>query len=427
MAFAQRFGSEEAADEYLDRVKTMAMDTNYEYDEITGYSKSLLNSYDPDAVFGVLQSLSDATAGLNLSSSDVNMMIAGLSRMRTTNKATSEYLNYFSERGVDVYQALADATGADKSRIADMVTGGDISGVDAAQAILDYINETYGGLSEKLAATYDAMVDNLGDYEAELEASMGEGYNETRKQGIQNQMDFLDGETGQKMQEAYRAMGAWQAELENKKEEYIRNAITDAINSDEYRDAESNDDAAEMGRIIAQAQVDGQCEYLANEGKDIELQSQLDLIDSLQSDENLLAAYETAGYTLGNALSKGSLKGYGDGIKGYLSEMAGQISADVSNAWAAFKAAGGGTQADESSPNSHAFGLNRVPYDGYPAMLHENERVLTANQARQQDAGGTGNVTIAGGNYYIREEADIDKVAEALAKKILLAKATARP
>lgn len=100
LAFAQRFGDEAVANAYLDQVKTMARNTNYSFDEITGYSKALLNTYAPDEVFGVLQSLSDATAGLGLNESDVNVMIQGLSRMRTTGKATMEYLNFFGERGV---------------------------------------------------------------------------------------------------------------------------------------------------------------------------------------------------------------------------------------------------------------------------------------------------------------------------------------
>ena len=220
MAFAQKLGSDEAADAYLERVKTMARDTNYTYDEITGYSKLLLNTYDTEKTLSVLQTLSDASAGLNLDTSDVNMFISGLSRMRTTGKTTQEYLNYFSERGVDVYQALANSTGADKSQIAQMVTDGEIAGADAAEAILTYINETYGGLSEKLATTYDAMVDNLSDFQADMDAAMGEGYNEARKEGLQAQMDWMSGESGEAVEEANRAIGAWKAELENQKEHY---------------------------------------------------------------------------------------------------------------------------------------------------------------------------------------------------------------
>lgn len=35
--------------------------------------------------------------------------------------------------------------------------------------------------------------------------------------------------------------------------------------------------------------------------------------------------------------------------------------------------------------SSHAYGLNRVPYDNYPAVLHQGEKVLTRNQADQYD------------------------------------------
>lgn len=212
MAFAQKLGSDAAADDYLAQVKTMAKNTNYGYDEITGYSKLLLNTYDTSKTLDVLQKLSDATAGLNLNSADVNMFIAGLSRMRTTGKATQEYLNYFSERGVDVYQALSNSTGADKSSISEMITHGDISGEHAAESILTYIDQTYGGLSEKLASTYDAMVDNLADYQADMDAAMGEGYNEGRKAGIQAQMDWMSGESGAAVEEANKAIGAWKAE-----------------------------------------------------------------------------------------------------------------------------------------------------------------------------------------------------------------------
>ena len=37
------------------------------------------------------------------------------------------------------------------------------------------------------------------------------------------------------------------------------------------------------------------------------------------------------------------------------------------------------------STGSYAFGLERVPYDNYPALLHAGERVLTAREARNQD------------------------------------------
>ena len=432
IAFAQRFGSEEAAREYLDQVKAMAVNTNYTYDEITGYSKSLLNSYSAQETLGVLQKLSDATAGLNLDSSGVSMFIAGLSRMRTTDKVTQEYLNYFSERGLDVYEALSRATGADKTAIAGMVTAGDISGTEAAQAILDYIQEEFGGLSEKLATTYDAMVDNLGDAEANLNARMGEGYNEARKAGLEAQMDWLESD---ELGEAYEAIGAWKAELENAKEQYIRDAVNEAMDTDEYREAEAAGDAAEMGRIIMQAKIAGMNEYNANEGKDEVLAQELALIEGVRDDTKLNSAYWDAGYTLGQAFSKGRAAGMSlqdqqkEELTDALAEASEQGVPEGAMSYPEWVAANPGVDPSAYSlywadvqAGEYATGLGRVPYDNFPALLHEGERVLTAGEARRYDRGGSGGVTIQMSGTVIREEADIDRLAQRLLEKLILAR-----
>lgn len=412
IAFARRFGSDEAAQDYLDAVRTMAVDTNYNYDEITGYSKSLLNTYSADETLGVLKDLSDATAGLNLDSSGVSMFIAGLSRMRTTNKVTQEYLNYFSERGLDVYDALARSTGADKSKIAGMVTAGDISGTDAAQAILDYIQEEFGGLSEKLASTYDAMVDNLGDAEANLNARMGEGYNEARKEGLQAQMDWLESD---QLGEAYEAIGAWKAELENAKEQYIRDAVNDAMDSEEYQTAQAEGDAAEMGRIIMKAKIDGMNQYNANEGKDEVLAQELSLIQSVRDDTSLNSSYWDAGYTLGQEFSKGlAAARQENGITGY--EIPEEELARMPGQWRTMIETQGGTK----TANGYAVGISYVPYNNFPALLHEGERVLTARENRNYGSGGTdGSVVINMYGTVIREEADVQKVGQEVLDRMI--------
>jgi len=68
---------------------------------------------------------------------------------------------------------------------------------------------------------------------------------------------------------------------------------------------------------------------------------------------------------------------------------------------------------------SHATGLSYVPYNGYVAELHEGERVLTAQQNRSM-GNGFGGVSIAklADTIVVREQADIDRIANALARKI---------
>ena len=418
IAFAQRFGSDEAAQDYLDQVKAMAVGTNYTYDEITGYSKSLLNSYTADETLDVLQKLSDATAGLNLDSSGVSMFIAGLSRMRTTDKTTQEYLNYFSERGLDVYEALARSTGVDKSQISEMVTDGEIGGVEAAQAILDYIQEEFGGLSEKLSTTYDAMVDNLGDAEANLNARMGEGYNEARKAGIEAQQDWLESD---QLGDAYEAIGAWKAELENAKEQYIRDAVNEAMSSEDYQTAQAEGDAAEMGRIIMQAKIQGMNEYNANEGKDEVLAQETALIEGVRSDASLNDSYWDAGYTLGQEFSKGR-------AAGMASDQETESGVDTESGGSVMEQSVVGTIASllgllGFGGKESATGLQRVPYNNFPAVLHEGERVLTAREARNYERmGGFGGITINMPGTVIREDADIERIGQAVLDRVIQAR-----
>ena len=400
MAFAQKLGGDAEATAYLGRVKAMAKDTNYTYDEITGYSKLLLNTYDTEKTLSVLKTLSDASAGLNLNSSDVNMFISGLSRMRTTGKTNQEYLDYFSERGVDVYQALANSTGADKSSIAGMVTDGKISGEDAAEAILTYINDTYGGLSEKLATTYDAMVDNLADFQADMDAAMGEGYNEGRKAGIQAQKDWMSGESGEAVAEANRAIGAWKAELENQKDQYVMDAMDAMMASDEYQTAKAEGDAAEMGKLIMQAKVQGMNEYNASEGAQLALESEKALVASIRSDTVLNQNYWDAGYEKGQEFSKG------------------MAAARRDNYWSGYGSTTGPNP--QRNPYRYAVGIDYVPYDNFPALLHQGERVQTAVEARSERPGMSG-IQISMYGTTIREDADIDRVAEALLRKVELA------
>ncbi len=429
MAFAQRFGSDEAAEDYLSQVEEMAARTNYSYDEITGYAKLLLNSYSADETFGVLQRLSDATAGLGLSSSDVTMMISGLSRMRTTGKATQEYLNYFSERGVDVYAALGQSLGVDKSQVAGLVTDGAVDGAQAAEAILTYINQEFGGLSEKLMGTYDAMVDNLDDVMASLEAQGGEGYNQERIAGIQAQQDAYSGVLGEAVGEINRIAGENKAYLENLSEQYTREALS-AVLLGQGTTLYGEDEAeklAEMGREYAQAAED----YAAgNQEAGLRMEALKEQAEALAT-----AAYESSDQYM--ALQNVELDQIA-AIRENTAALEGwrlnyQEEVELTKGLASV---GGGAMQDMSSPAvpaqwrnymtekgreyPAAYGLQRVPYDNFPALLHEGERVLTASEARTMSA-GSGGVTIQVGQLSVREEADVDRVAEALYERLLLA------
>lgn len=414
-AFARRFGSDKASEDYMERIRQFAIQTNYSYDDLVDYAKQLLVSYDRDETFRVMQALSDATAGLNLDSGDNQQLISVLGQLQLAPSVTQEYLRQFRDRGVDVNTALGDYLGVDPSAITKMVSAGKISGTDAAEAMLQYIEREYGGLSADLMGTFEALTDNLEDYEADLQNAAGEAYNELRKESLTAQADAYDGPLGQAMTELARVTGENQAYMENLSDQYKREALAAVLLGDEVSDiwnteaqgiltdlhdryaeakaayeAGDRDAGLRMQSIKEQAESTAQAAYDANDAVKTQTDVQKDLIEATR---DLAAAFDgwKNAYELGKEGEKGQ-------------------AATAETPWVLEGFTG---------LSGYATGLDRVPYDNFPALLHRDEQVLTASEARSRERGG---VTIIMNGVTIREEADIDRVAGELWSRLQLAR-----
>ena len=400
ISFATLFGSKETADSYLSNLVGMANSTPFLYDDLTSMSKTLATyGYDADSILPVLQTIGDAGAALGQSTSDMTAVATAIGRMKSSNKTTLEYLNILNDRGIGAVGMLSDAYGVDQGTMYSMISKGEVAGQDAARIILDALSDSFAGAMEAQSKTFSGITSTIEGLQQELDNAMGEGYNQTRMQGLEAQKEWLDGDSGQEMQEAYTAIGAWKASLENAKEQYIRDAMNDAMGSEEYKTAEAEGDAAEMGRILMKAKIDGMNEYNANEGKDEELAQELSLIESVRNDTALNNSYWDAGYTLGQEFSKG------------------RAAATTDSAWADAVNNFNSGYTKHRSGHQRAMGIDYVPYDNFPALLHEGEKVLTAGEARQEK-NGVGGIQIVINGMTVREDADIDRVAQALLSKL---------
>lgn len=401
IAFDRLLG-EGVGEQYLSDLRTLAAETPMEYGDLTTMSRALATGFgdSPDRMLELMTAIGDAGSAVGVTASDMTEMAQAMSRMNSSGKATLEYLNIFQDRGVDVIGMLGEALDKTQGEIYDMISRGEINGQSAADIIQRGMETRYSGAMEEMAGTYSGLTSTLEDAQTEIDAAYGEGYTKARNEGLKEQIDWLSGESGEAVEEANRAIGAWKAELENQKEQYIRDAVDAMMASDEYQSAKAAGDAAEMGRLIMQAKVRGMSEYNDSDGAQELLAMEKALVDGIRDDTSLNQDYWDAGYEKGQWYNKGLLSAIGGNYVEYES-LPGDISYNA------------------DTGNSNAYGLKYVPYDGYPAMLHQGERVLTAEEARRQSRSGAGGLSVTiTGPVTVRQDSDIDAIVMRLADEI---------
>ncbi len=438
ITFSALLGGDSEAREFLGDLTDFAAVTPFAYDDLANISKAMLAyGYQQDELLPLLAKVGEAGFALGMSTEDMKYVAMALGRMQTTGETTLEYLNPLLERNIDVWSYLTSASGGrTKEEVQEMVSNGSIPGEEAAKIIADYMGADFAGSMEKQVQTYSGLVSNLEDARLQLDNAMGEGYNNTRKEGLQEQIDWLNGESGEEMQKAYRRIAQWKASLENLSEQYERDAFNSvmtgtiadsfaeseqrealkrvakeyAIAQADYYDASKAGDEkgmqeaeAAMGQALAETQAIGANEYNASEGAQLALKSAVQLAENIRNDSASNEAYWNAGYVKGQEFTKG---------------LASAITGKDASAGTQNSYSPEAVQAYLNSPYArrNAYGLSYVPYNDYPALLHEGERVLTASENRNYGSGTPINIT--GNTFVVRKDDDIRGVAQEIARLI---------
>lgn len=421
----QIFGEEEQAKQYWDDTLALANKTPFYASQLVGVGKLFKTfGYENDQLYTEMGRIADAGATLGWESSDMDQVTSVIGYMAQSGKVLLQQLKQLQFRGINAVGYMADAytdkTGQEVSEqdIYKAISSGDLDGKEVAAIIMEFMGEQFSGGAEALSKTFFGLESTLGGLNEQMQNAMGEGYNEARMGALQEQINWLQGDSGTDLQEANRLIGEWRASLDNEKERILREHMENATKEIE----EAGLTGAAAGEVLAQAQINAQAEYNASEGAQQLIAMQESLIE--QTSKTLAEDPKTydAGFRVGQAYSKGMKAGILETISDADSWFEGGLAGASSRAPdSALTRLLGGRGSSSNDSFGNAWGLSYVPYDGYKTTLHEGERVLTAEEARSEGQSG-GMPTITGNNFYIREEADIYKVAQELASQLQHAK-----
>ncbi len=435
IAFNRLLG-EGVGDQYLKDLRAMAAETPMEYGDLTAMSRALATGFgdSPERMLELMRAIGDAGSAVGVTASDMSEMARAMSRMNSSGKATLEFLNIFQDRGVDVIDMLGEAMGKTQGEIYNMISKGQINGQDAASIIQAGMESQYSGAMGEMSRTYEGLTSTLADAMTELDNATGEGYNRMAAQGIQADIDAYGGELGEALAAANEIIGEGKAIAENLDRQYSREALstltlgtdttvygeeqaarlqemhgqyTDLV--ERYQTAAETDKAIIAGEIEAlkeKAQAMADASYDASSMAQSLQDVELGLIASIRDLTDKIGSVAWGrDYEISQELGKGQMAVSDDG-------------SSTSSITSGYQ-----VRPDSGIKGRYAYGLDRVPYDNYAALLHEGERVLTAREAREQDqSGGLPPISISvSGNTFgagMDEAAVAEAIAQAVSRKL---------
>ena len=164
IAFNTMLGSTEKSTKFLKELRDFAAKTPFEFKDLTNASKRMMAlGFTSEQVLPTLKNIGDAVAGLGGGSEMIDRVTLALGQMQAKGKVSAQEMNQLAEAGIPAWKALADNIGKSIPEAMKLAEKGAISSSIAIPAILEGMNQKFGGLMSKQNQTLLGQFSNLKD------------------------------------------------------------------------------------------------------------------------------------------------------------------------------------------------------------------------------------------------------------------------
>ena len=156
-------GSQEEAISQLERIEKFAASTPFSKLGVDQMAKYLHNAgYEGDAVFDTLTKIGDMGSAFGVQEDSLVELTRQFSQVQQAGYAYTEDLNILADRGIPIYQAIADEVGVTVAEVKKMASEGKLTSEIYNKAI-DSMAKTTEGAMDAQSKTFNGMISTLQD------------------------------------------------------------------------------------------------------------------------------------------------------------------------------------------------------------------------------------------------------------------------
>lgn len=478
IAFETMLGSAKRAQSLLADLTDFANMTPFELPELRDASKRLLAfGFDAKKIIPMMTGVGNAAAGLGLGGDGIDRLTLALGQMKAKAKVSGDEMLQLTEAGIPAWDILAKKMKISTAQVMKLSEKGLIPADAAINTLIDGMNQRFPQMMDKQSKTLQGMASTIKDtFSNKILKEWGDGIASGIEPRLSRLVTWIDKneakikQWGETLKRVAKSATDWIADKFEKAMTYARTHFLENPEFQKLPDFESkvNFVIKDIGELLK--------EWYDTGGKAKIESFSSGVVDTVASALQASAPLLDAASKIGTSIAEGVISGFWNSIKSdpkLAAIMGGGAGAAVGSMFGpAGIVIGGGigaagsagaslihsnspyVKAQESAKgvsnfiaqsedfhakygkdtplypntvmaprNSHASGLDRVPYNGYAANLHRDEAVLTKTEAsdwRAEQSGkkAAGSVNITINEMNVRKDSDIDDIAYRLASYV---------
>lgn len=444
-------------DEFIASMLEISNKGFYKFSDLENAGIGIITAgFDKDMTKEIFNATGNASAAKGNGVEGALKLIESLKQMKKSGNITEESLNVFKDMGIDAYKILYDSqselcknTGVTQEKFKELVSKGLIPTDDAIKALVYTMNDDFKGSMEKQGQTFNGLISRMKDSVNQIILGpLGKGFIEGIKESLNGFADFFGlGTKGfEELGEKIYSFGKEIGDFAGKAIVGLKNVFSELFNDEKFKNADvpakilmiydeikaNIDQWYEKNRDSLFEKMGGFfTEFLTRVGKESDFKNAVqDLWLSISPDEDtikkmfdkidVLELFNKKVSPLIKLISFiFSIRALVDNFTKNSSNNIFGVEIDSTEQLTKF----GGTGvlfSGAAAVNRKAIGLNRVPYDYYPALLHEGEAVLRRTEADNYRNGVGKGVIISkiADTIVVKDEADMYKIANILVSEI---------